>query len=239
MPPAHDERGNHAHQKLQRARPCGLLVRVVAPLLLLTAVTAACAGTPPTGGGPIQVSQIDVPASAGFGGGTIHYPRTGGPYGVVAEPGFTENAAAIQHRGPYLASQGFVTITINTTSGLITPEQRSTEQLQALQYVIDQSRASGTPSPGGSTQPQGGRRALDGRRRVADLGAERPLDRRVLPLAPGTSTSSPASRPHAAAGVPVRSPSPRWRRTPRRSTTPSRRPPRRCTCRWPAAITSA
>ena len=68
------------------------------------------------------MSQLDVPASAGFGGGTIHYPRTGGPYGVVSlSPGFTENASAIQYWGPYLASQGFVTITINTTSRLITP----------------------------------------------------------------------------------------------------------------------
>ena len=64
--------------------------------------------------------QLDVPASAGFGGGTIRYRRR--PYGVVSlSPGFTENASAIQYWGPYLASQGFVTITINTTSRLITP----------------------------------------------------------------------------------------------------------------------
>ena len=58
------------HTARQRGRG-----QVVAPLLLLTAVTTACAGTPPTGGGPIQVSQLDVPASAGFGGGTIRTTR--------------------------------------------------------------------------------------------------------------------------------------------------------------------
>ena len=131
------------------ARARRALARALAPLLLVTVIAAGCAGTPPTGGGPLPVSVIEVPASAGFGGGTIHYPGTGGPYGIVSlSPGFTENASAIQHWGPYLAAQGFVVITINTTSGLITPEQRSVEQLQALDYVIQQSSASGNALAG-------------------------------------------------------------------------------------------
>jgi triacylglycerol lipase len=131
------------------ARARRALSRAVVPLLLLTAVTAACAGNPPTGGGPLQTARIDVPTSAGFGGGTIHYPTTGGRYGVVSlSPGFTESASAIEHWGPYLASQGFVVITINTTNVLITPEERSVEQLEALAYAIGQSAASGNPLSG-------------------------------------------------------------------------------------------
>ena len=168
------------------ARARAAVVRVVAPLLLLTAVTTACAGTPPTGGGPIQVSQLDVPASAGFGGGTIHYPRTGGPYGVVSlSPGFTENASAIQYWGPYLASQGFVTITINTTSGLITPEERSTEQLQALEYVIDQSATAGNPLAG-KVDPDRkavGGHSMGGGASLISAQNDRSIDA-VLPLAP-------------------------------------------------------
>jgi predicted dienelactone hydrolase len=130
----------------ERGRKTWLLT--LAPLLLLVAVTA-CAGNPPATGGPAQVSTINVPASAGFGGGTIHYPSAGGPFGVVSlSPGFTESAAAIQHWGPYLASHGFVVITINTTNSLIFPDQRSTEQLDALQYVIDQSATAGNPLAG-------------------------------------------------------------------------------------------
>jgi predicted dienelactone hydrolase len=127
-----------------------VLVRAVLPLLVLIATAVGCAGTPPTGGGGLPTAELAVDASVGFGGGTIYYPsQASGRFGAVSlTPGFTENAAAIAHWGPYLASEGFVVIIINTTSGLITPEQRSDEQLQALDYVIQQSNTASSPIAG-------------------------------------------------------------------------------------------
>jgi triacylglycerol lipase len=165
----------------QRARRA--VVAVVAPLLLLAAVTA-CAGTPPTGGGPLQVDQVAVPASVGFGGGTIHYPRTGGPYGVVSlSPGFTEDASAIQYWGPYLASQGFVVITINTTSGLANPEQRSAEQLQALDYVISQRNTAPLAGKVDPNRKAVGGHSMGGGASLISANTDHSIDA-VLPLAP-------------------------------------------------------
>src|SRR5262245_10783049 len=168
------------------ARARKALIRAVMPLLLLIAVTAACAGNPPTGGGALQTAQIDVPASAGFGGGTIHYPTTGGPYGVVSlSPGFTESASALQYWGPYLASQGFVVVTINTTSVLITPEQRSVEQLEALDYVIGQSATSGNPLSGkvDPNRKAVGGHSMGGGASLISAANDASIDA-VLPLAP-------------------------------------------------------
>ena len=174
------------HETSPIARARRALFRAAAPLLLLTAVTAACAGQPPTGGGPLQVDDIAVPASAGFGGGTVHYPTTGGPYGVVSlSPGFTESASAIQYWGPYLASQGFVVITIETTNTLITPEQRSAEQLDALDYVIGQSAASGNPLTGkvDPNRKAVGGHSMGGGASLLSANSDPSIDA-VLPLAP-------------------------------------------------------
>jgi predicted dienelactone hydrolase len=163
------------------------LMRALASLVLLTVVAAGCAGTPPTGGGgTLPTSTVAVPATAGFGGGNLYYPTTGGPYGVVSlSPGFTENAAALAHWGPYLASAGFVVIIINTTSGLITPEQRSTEQLQALQYVIQQGSTSGSPIAGkvDPNRKAVGGHSMGGGASFISAANDPSLDA-VLPLAP-------------------------------------------------------
>lgn len=166
------------------ARARRALARAVVPVLLVAAVAAGCAGTPPTGGGQLRVAEIAVPASAGFGGGTIHYPSTGGPYGVVSlSPGFTENASAIQHWGPYLASHGFVVITINTTSGLITPEQRSAEQLQALDHVIAQSSSGPLAGKVDRNRKAVGGHSMGGGASLISANTDHSIDA-VLPLAP-------------------------------------------------------
>lgn len=97
--------------------------------------------------GPFTVQSQAVPASAGFGGGTIYYPvTTEGPFAVISvSPGFLGNQTSIGTWGPRLASHGFVVITINTTSGFISPDQRSVEQRQALDYVVAQSGNSASP----------------------------------------------------------------------------------------------
>jgi predicted dienelactone hydrolase len=168
----------------------------VALAALLLAVTA-CAGNPPTGGGGLQVGTINVPTTAGFGGGTIHYPTAGGPYGVVSlSPGFTENASAIQYWGPYLASHGYVVITINTTNGLILPDQRSAEQLDALDYVISQSAAAGNPLSG-KVDPNRravGGHSMGGGASIISAANDAAVDA-VIPLAPWNLTQPAVAKP--------------------------------------------
>lgn len=169
------------------ARGPRALLRAMVPLLLFTAVAAACAGTPPTGGGQLAVAELAVPTSAGFGGGTIYYPsQAAGPFGAVSlSPGFTEDASAIQYWGPYLASQGFVVVIINTTNGLIVPEQRSAEQRQALDYVIQQGATSGSPIAG-KVDPQRkavGGHSMGGGASLITAEADPTIDA-VVPLAP-------------------------------------------------------
>ena len=134
-----------------------LPLRRLAAAFLVALVIAACdiKGPGPTeelltaNSGPFGVGTVAVPASAGFGGGTIYYPTgVDGPFAVISVvPGFTENAGALDW-GPRLASHGFVAIVINTSNVMEFPAARSTEQLQALDYVISQSNTAGTPIAG-------------------------------------------------------------------------------------------
>jgi predicted dienelactone hydrolase len=133
-------------------------VRRLAIGFVLALVLAACDqhGPAPTeqsvtaARGPFTVGTVTVPTSAGFGGGTIYYPTNEqGPFAVISiAPGFVEDQTAIAGWGPRLASNGFVVITINTTNGFILPDQRSTEQRQALTYVINQSNTASSPIAG-------------------------------------------------------------------------------------------
>lgn len=129
--------------------------RFVVLVAVVTLVLAACdwRGPAPTEAslmaarGPFAVGTQSVPSSAGFGGGTIYYPSDhDGPFGVISiSPGFLGNQTSIAEWGPRLASHGFVVITINTTSGFIQPAQRSTEQRQALDYVVSQGGVPSSP----------------------------------------------------------------------------------------------
>jgi len=138
--------------------------------LVLAFVLAACdwRGPEPTeailtaSSGPFAVGSVAVPSSAGFGGGTLYYPTntSEGPFAVISiAPGFLEQQDAIAPWGPRLASHGFVAITINTTGTLIQPPQRSTEQRQALTYVVNQGNTQGSPVFG---KVDGNRRGVAG-----------------------------------------------------------------------------
>ena len=137
--------------------------------LVLVFVFAACDWRGPepteavlTASGPFAVGSVAVPSSAGFGGGTLYYPTntSEGPFAVVSiAPGFLEGQDAIAPWGPRLASHGFVAITIATTSTFIQPPQRSTEQRQALTYVVNQGNTQGSPVFG---KVDGNRRGVAG-----------------------------------------------------------------------------
>ncbi len=133
------------------------LIRPLAVVFLLALALVACdqKGPDPTDAsltaamGPFGVGTVTVPTSAGFGGGTIFYPTgVDGPFALISiSPGFTETASNLDW-GPKLASNGFVTIIINTSNTFENPSTRSTEQRQALTYAIDQSNTSGSPIAG-------------------------------------------------------------------------------------------
>jgi dienelactone hydrolase len=177
--------------------------RAVAALaaLALAVVLAACdlRGPAPTeqileaSSGPFAVGSIAVPASAGFGGGTIYYPsEEDGPFGVIAvSPGFLGNQTSIGTWGPRLASHGFVTITINTTNGFILPDQRSTEQRQALTYVVSQGNTASSPIFG---KVDGNRRGVAGHSMGGGgtliSAQEDPTIRAAVPFAPWNSSTN-------------------------------------------------
>jgi dienelactone hydrolase len=133
------------------------VLRPLAVVFLIALMAASCdqRGPDPTDAslnaamGPFGVGTVTVPTSAGFGGGTIFYPTgVSGPFAVISvSPGFTETAANLDW-GNRLASNGFVTIVINTSNTFENPATRSTEQRQALTYAINQSNTSGSPIAG-------------------------------------------------------------------------------------------
>ncbi|WP_019629726.1 dienelactone hydrolase family protein [Actinomadura atramentaria] len=94
--------------------------------------------------GSYDIAQVDVPkgSGTGFADGTIYYPKStaDGTFGAVAViPGFLEPKSAIDWYGPRLASQGFVVMTLDTTSVFDTPDSRGGQLLAALDYLTSKS----------------------------------------------------------------------------------------------------
>jgi len=92
--------------------------------------------------GPFSVSSSSVSmlSARGFGSGTIYYPSTSGQYGVIAVcPGFTGTSSSISWFARRLATHGFVTIAMNTTTILDQPASRATQLAAALKYVLNSS----------------------------------------------------------------------------------------------------
>lgn len=136
---------------------------------------------------------------SGFGGGTIHYPTgtTGTMGAVVVIPGFVSAESSIDWWGPKLASYGFVVMTIDTNTGFDQPPSRARQINNALDYLVDQNTAVGSPVRGmidtdrlgviGWSMGGGGtlRVASEGRIKAA------------IPLAPWDTTSYYAGRSQA------------------------------------------
>lgn len=139
------------HSNLSRHRS---MVRIVAVLAAVILVAAACnwRGPAPTDEsieapvGPFEYATIIVPSSvSGFGGGTIWYPTTdehGEPFapdvqfgGVAVVPGYVSAESSIAWYGPKLASNGFVVITIATSSIFNFPTSRGEQLLAALDHL--------------------------------------------------------------------------------------------------------
>jgi dienelactone hydrolase len=93
--------------------------------------------------GPFATTTTAVPASAatGFNRGTIYHPTdTSQTYGGVAViPGFVSPESFVAWTGPYLASNGFVVMTLEPFSGFDLPGSRATQLQAALDYLADSS----------------------------------------------------------------------------------------------------
>ena len=84
--------------------------------------------------------------------GTIYYPDGGDPeppFGcVIVVPGFTAYQNSIMNWGPFLASNGIVTMTIDTLTTGDLPDQRSGELLDALNDCVNENERQGSPLMG-------------------------------------------------------------------------------------------
>ncbi|MCD0449508.1 alpha/beta hydrolase [Actinocorallia sp. API 0066] len=94
--------------------------------------------------GPFAVASQRVTAFShpGFKEGTVYYPTdtSQGTFGAVAiSPGFVSPEATVAWYGPRLASQGFVVMTLETTTGADLPEARAGQLLAVLDYLTKSS----------------------------------------------------------------------------------------------------
>ena len=90
--------------------------------------------------------------AASYSAGTIYYPDGGSPtppFGcVIVVPGFTAYQNSIMNWGPFLASNGIVTMTIDTLTTADQPDQRAGELLDALKDCLAENERMGSPLMG-------------------------------------------------------------------------------------------
>ncbi len=102
--------------------------------------------------GPYTVQSYSTGFSIGpdFPGGTIWYPTDAQPpfAGIAIVPGFMMPRATIEGWGPFLASHGIVTFTIDTNAVSDQPTQRSRALMNALESLKAENTRSGSPLAG-------------------------------------------------------------------------------------------
>lgn len=175
-----------------RTRRLGVSVAVVLALSALLLTGCDWKGPEPTAAsvsanGPFAFETITVPAGNGFGGGTIYAPTdtSQGLYGGVAlAPGFTENQSVVAWYGPFLASNGFVVITINTNGLFDLPPSRGDQLIAALTYLTGTSAVAGRVDANrlavmGHSMGGGG---------SLEAAKKKPTLRAAIPLAPWNQT---------------------------------------------------
>ena len=91
--------------------------------------------------GPFAVQSQAVQGSTqlGFNRGTVYYPTdtSQGTFGAIAvSPGFISAESWIAWTGPFLASNGFVVITLETFGLLDFPNSRADQLQAALDYLV-------------------------------------------------------------------------------------------------------
>lgn len=96
--------------------------------------------------GSFTFSQVSVTGSSalGFNRGTVYYPNdtSQGTFAAIAViPGFVSPESFIAWTGPFLASNGFVVMTLEPFSGFDNPEARATQLNAALNWLKGSSPA--------------------------------------------------------------------------------------------------
>jgi dienelactone hydrolase len=91
--------------------------------------------------GPFAIQQrtIQGSSSLGFNRGTVYYPTdtSKGTFGAIAvSPGFVSAESFISWTGPFLASNGFVVVTLETFSWFDFPNSRADQLQAALDYIV-------------------------------------------------------------------------------------------------------
>ncbi|RAY14630.1 alpha/beta hydrolase [Actinomadura craniellae] len=121
-----------------------------APVAQATAASPYAKGPDPTEAsvtasrGPFATATTSVRSYShpGFNSGTIYYPTdtSQGTFGAIAViPGFLSPESSVSWYGQRLASQGFVVMTLETSSGFDQPDQRANQLLGALDYLTTSS----------------------------------------------------------------------------------------------------
>jgi len=120
----------------------------------------ACRGPTPTKDASLGTAKGLYPTmsytsgikSGNFGGATIYYPMGDDakpPFGCVSVvPGFTALQSSIMDWGPFLASFGIVTMTIDTITTADAPAQRADELLSSLESCAAENDRMGSPIMG-------------------------------------------------------------------------------------------
>jgi dienelactone hydrolase len=105
-----------------------------------------------TSNGPYDVGSYSSGFTIGpdFPGGTIWHPENGTPpyTSIAIVPGFISPRILIEGWGPFLASHGIVTFTIDTNLVTDQPQQRSRALLNALESLAAENTRSGSPLQG-------------------------------------------------------------------------------------------
>ena len=87
----------------------------------------------------IQQQRIQGSSALGFNRGTVYYPTdtSQGTFGAIAvSPGFVSAESFISWTGPFLASNGFVVVTLETFGLFDFPNQRADQLQAALDYIV-------------------------------------------------------------------------------------------------------
>jgi len=102
--------------------------------------------------GPYHVMRYSsgIVDSPSYGDYDVDYPADATPpfAGVAVIPGFIEGRSAVGNWGPFLASHGFVVITIDPNTNLDVPSTRATALWAAVGSLKDENTRAGSPLVG-------------------------------------------------------------------------------------------
>ena len=100
-----------------------------------------------TGSFEIGAHVITRANAKGYGGATVHYPKSGTQtFGIVSlTPGFLGTQSQYKALSQFIASHGFVVINLDPNSIFDVPDMRARQMAAAIQQVVDMTKAGKAP----------------------------------------------------------------------------------------------